>query len=154
MTHELEESAGNPRPAPVVPRHLSRRTIGLGAVWSVPVILTAVAAPAAAASVAVPPETPQVGTPTHTANKVAAAKRVDFTLTFSNTGTGAGTVELLSLTSSGGGSSQGVPQTVIVAPANSTVVSFSWNYTGNTGTADYTITYRASGTTGVVTIRI
>ncbi len=155
MSEELEEFTAVSSSAPSAPRRISRRAVGLGAVWSVPVILTAVAAPAAAASV--PPETPQgapvLGTPGLTANKVAAAKRIDFMLRLKNTGTAQGQVDVLSLTSTGGGTAQGVPTSVMV-PAGGTVdVPLSWDYGNNNGTADYTITYKMSGTTSTVGIR-
>jgi hypothetical protein len=155
MTEELDESTTSSSPArPAAPRTISRRAVGLGAVWTVPVILTATAAPAAAASVApAPPVGPVLGTPGLTANKVAAAKRIDFTLRLSNTGTAQGQVDVLSLTSTGGGTPQGVPTSVMVPAGHSVDVDVSWDYGGNNGTADYTITYRMSGTTGTVGIR-
>src|SRR5690242_6199223 len=129
MSEQLEDFAAGAGPVPRVTRPISRRAVGIGAVWSVPVILTAVAAPAAAASVT-PKGTPAVGGKV-TADKVAAqqfgTKHVDFTLTLTNTGTAAGTTQVLSLVSDGiQGTVQGVPTTVVVAAGGSVTVHFSY----------------------------
>jgi hypothetical protein len=138
MNEQLDASMAAAR------RPISRRAVGLGAAWSVPLILTAVAAPAAAASNTAPP--PVIGVQ-RTADKVASAKRVDFTLTFSNPGGSPVTVDVLSISSTGGGAPApgGIPTSVIVPNGGTASVSFSWNYGNNAATATYTITYRVSG---------
>jgi hypothetical protein len=155
MTQEPDEIAGRADHEGMTRRPISRRAVGLGAVWSVPVILTAVAAPAAAASVAPQPKV----SGTVTAEKVAAdkfgTKHVNFALTLTNTGTGAGTVQVLSVVSDASqGTQQGLPMTVIVPVGGSTVVNFSYGYTGNAATATYTVTYVVSGVTSTVSIKI
>lgn len=152
MAEELDEGAGVPR------RTISRRTVA-GAIWTVPVIITAVAAPASAASVVVPPATTPSVTATVTATKVAAqqfgTKHVDFVLTLANSGNGAGTVEVLSVASDGvQGTQQGLPTTVVVPAGHSTIVNFSYDYNGNAGTASYTVSYRVSGIISTVSYRI
>ena len=124
---------------------VNRRTVALGAAWSVPVIILATAAPAAAASGAVP-----VVNATVVADKVAAdkfgTKTMNFVMTLTNTGTAAGSVEVLSVTSDATtGTSLGVPTTVTVPVGSSVPVSFSYTYEGNAGTATYTISYRTGG---------
>lgn len=124
---------------------VSRRTVALGAAWSVPVIVLATAAPAAAASGGAP-----VVAATVLADKVAAhkfdTKTVNFTMTLTNTGTAAGSVEVLSVTSDATtGTTVGVPTTTIVPVGSSVPVSFSYTYEGNAGTATYTISYRTGG---------
>jgi hypothetical protein len=155
MKEELDDVAGASDLSGVAKRPISRRAVGLGAVWSVPVILTAVAAPAAAASVA--PDAKVAGTVT--ADKVAAdqfgTKHVNFVLTRTNTGAAAGTAHILSVASDGiQGTQKALPMTVVVPVGSDTVVNFSYEYVGNAATANYTITYEVSGVTSTISIRV
>ena len=124
---------------------VKRRTVALGAAWSVPVIVLATAAPAAAASGDAPVVNATVVADKEPANQFGT-KKVNFTMTLTNTGTGAGSVEVLSVTSSATtGTTTGVPTTVTVPVGGSVPVTFSYTYEGNAGTATYTISYRVGG---------
>jgi hypothetical protein len=129
--------------------------VGLGAAWSVPVIMVAVAAPAAAASQSTDPKVSATVTADKQASGKFGAKHVVFTLTLRNTGTAAAIVEVLSVSSNGiQGTQSGLPTTVVVPVGGSTVVTFAYDYTGNAGTATYTISYRVSGVVSTTSITI
>ena len=124
---------------------VSRRTVALGAAWSVPVIVLATAAPAAAASGPVPVVNASVVADKNAADKFGT-KTMDFVLTLTNTGTAAGSVAVLSVTSDATtGTMAGLPTTVTVPVGGSVPVDFSYTYSGNAGTATYTISYRTDG---------
>ncbi|NYG07548.1 hypothetical protein BJ986_002035 [Phycicoccus badiiscoriae] len=124
---------------------LSRRSVALGAAWSVPVILLATAAPAAAASGVAPVIGARLVADKQPANQFGQ-KAMDFVMTLTNTGNAAGSVQVLSVTSSATtGSTVGVPTTVTVPAGDKVDVSFSYIYTGNAGTATYTVSYRTDG---------
>ena len=154
MTAEPDEFESGASLAGAMRRPISRRAMGLGAVWSVPVILTAVAAPAAAASVA--PAAKVAGSVT--AEKVAAdkfgTKHVNFALTLTNTGTAPGTAHILSVVSDGSTGNSTLPMTVVVPAGNSIVANFTYGYSSTAATANYTITFEVSGVTSTVGIRI
>ena len=80
---------------------VSRRAVNIGAAWSVPVILTAVAAPTASASPnPVDPGTPQATLGTATAHKgqaVSGNRQVSFALAFVNI-SGTNTVQITNVT--------------------------------------------------------
>lgn len=124
---------------------VSRRTVALGAAWSVPVIVLATAAPAAAASGLAPVIGASLEANKQPANQFGQ-KTMDFVMTLTNTGKAAGTVQVLSVTSSATtGSTNGLPTTVTVPVSGSVPVSFSYVYSGNAGTATYTVSYRTDG---------
>jgi hypothetical protein len=134
---------------------VSRRAVTAGAAWSVPVIMVAMAAPAAAASA----NLSATVSGTLTADKVAAqqfgTKHVTFALKLTNTGSSAATVDVLSVVSDGiQGTQQGLPTTVVVPVGSSTVVNFSYDYVGNAATATYTVSYRVSGVVTTAHVRI
>ncbi|MDF2144147.1 hypothetical protein [Knoellia sp. p5-6-4] len=138
---------------------LDRRTVNRAMAWSVPVVMAAVAAPAAAGS-----GYAQIGQPTVTATKTGGPTgKVEFVLTFSNTGTGQGTVQVLTVTSSarndeGGVYLAGLPQTSVVGAGGSAATGpITWDYQGKTPkAATYTFTYTVDEgrTTGSVTFKI
>jgi len=132
---------------------VSRRTVALGAAWSVPVIVLATAAPAAAASGNAPAVAASVVADKDPANQFGT-KKMNFVLTLTNSGSAAGSVQVLSVTSDATtGSAVGVPTTVSVPVGGSVPVSFSYTYSGNAGTATYTISYRTdSGPVQIVQV--
>ena len=125
---------------------ISRRTVNRGMAWSVPVIVGAFAAPMASGS-----SSAQIGTPTVTFIKEGGKdlKHIDFTLTFSNSGSVQGKVEVLSVSSTGDGAyGSGLPQ-VLVVGANASVATsvVVWNYGSLPKAATYTFIYRVDGGT-------
>jgi hypothetical protein len=141
---------GSSEESKVGKRLVSRRAVNIGAAWSVPVILTAVAAPTASASPN--PERADLVVTGSSADKQPAdkfdVKYIVFTLTVTNSGTTAGVVQLLTLTSTGIiGTAEGVPNTVTIAPGTSQDLTVKWRYTGNAATETYTITYTLDGVT-------
>lgn len=128
-------------------REINRRTIAKGVAWTVPVVIVATAAPAAAAS---PTPAPKIGTPTVTSNKVGAvgAKRNEFTVSFTNSGTAQGRVEVLTMSSSGAGTYvSGLPQVLVVgAAASATTTTITWSYgTEPPKGATFTFNYKVDG---------
>ena len=125
---------------------LDRRTVNRAMAWSVPVVMAAVAAPAATGS-----QYPQIGVPTVTATKTGGPTgKIQFVLTFTNTGTGKGTVQVLTVTApkdAVGVYQSGLPQAVVVGPGGSAATApIIWDYQGKTPKATtYTFTYTVDG---------
>jgi hypothetical protein len=136
-------------------RTISRRAVGLGAAWSVPVILVAVAAPAAAASQDLSTALTGALVALRDPSGKFGNKHIEFTLTLTNASAGATTVEVLSVSSDGGpGITHGLPTTVVVPAGGSQVVTFSFDISGNAGKATYTASYRVSGVVKTATATI
>jgi len=135
---------------------VDRRTVNRAMAWSVPVVMAAVAAPAATGS-----RFAQIGTPTVAAVKTGGPKgKVEFTLTFSNTGTLQGSVEVLTVSAPSpavGAYQSGLPQTLVIGPSSSTSTApIIWDYKGDTPKATtYTFTYKVDdGAVSSVTFKI
>jgi hypothetical protein len=125
---------------------LDRRTVNRAMAWSVPVVMAAVAAPAATGS-----SYSKIAQPTITAVKTGGQNgKIQFTLTFTNTGTGKGTVQVLTVSASApvvGAYSSGLPQTLVVGAGGSAATApIIWDYQGHTPKATtYTFTYTVDG---------
>jgi hypothetical protein len=123
---------------------VSRRTVGLGMVWSAPVIMAAFAAPAAAAST--PVQGRSAGFATLVAQKgqkVGTNREVSFLLSFANI-TGSNDVTITGVT---GAAWAVLPTASVTVDPLQTTAAFVLTRPDNNSTTDVTVTYTINGVT-------
>jgi len=129
---------------------LSRRTINLGAAWSVPVVLAAVAAPAAAGS-----STPSASFGTISAEKgeaVGSNRQVVFTLVFTDV-VGDNKIAITGL--SIGGPWQSLPTPEVTVTSDNTAAIFTLlRPDNNASLQNVTVTYTINGVAGTTTVTV
>ena len=135
-------------------RLVSRRTINLGAAWSVPVVLAAVAAPAAAGSEAVDPTPPSASLGTLDAEKGEAGsnRRVVFTLVFTDV-VGENKVRITSISSGGPWDPMPTPEQTVTPEQTSAVFSLS-RPDNNAALNNLVVTYTINGVAGTARITV
>ncbi|TQJ49864.1 hypothetical protein [Phycicoccus sp. SLBN-51] len=131
---------------------LDRRTVNRAMAWSVPVVMAAVAAPAATGSPHPPKVTAQPGTGTR--GGTSNARYVDFAIAFTSDQTA--TITLTSLAPDDKWSAvqgQTWPNKVVSLASGSNVVKFRLNRNGNAAGA-YTLNYGVTGVSGSQSVAI
>ncbi|WP_270886333.1 hypothetical protein [Pedococcus sp. 5OH_020] len=129
---------------------VSRRTVNLGAAWSVPVIVGAFAAPAAAGSTVVP-ATPILGSVTaQKGQAVDGNRQVTFYFSFADV-KGSYSVVLTALT---GGPWATLPTVAVMVTPSAPTASFLLTRPDNNATTHETVTYTVNGITQTATVRI
>jgi hypothetical protein len=129
---------------------VSRRTINLGAAWSVPVVLAAVAAPAVAAS------TNHATFAILSAEKgeaVGPNREVTFTLNFVDI-VGANAVTLTKISAGGPWVTLPTPEVIVDAGHPAAIFTLTRPDTNNSAMLDITVTYTVNGVEATTTVTV
>lgn len=125
---------------------VSRRTINLGAAWSVPVIVGALAAPAAAGSPVLDPASASLATASARKGiSVDGNRQVSFTLVFANV-TGSNTVVITAVTD---GPWSTLPTAGVTVTSASPSASFLLSRPDNNSVMHVDVTYTVNGITRI-----